>query len=117
MLDLGLPSILIYEREMFVLCDQVPRGMKLYQEFQQNCIILDAFGSLDRSTTTHDVALHKIIRFYFMRGEANIKEILDMELNVMAHAIARIGSAAGGDYGGRVLLYQLIRSVPSLLEE
>jgi hypothetical protein len=116
-LDLGLPSILIYEREMFVLCDQVPRGMKLYQEFQQNCIILDAFGSLDRSTTTHDVALHKIIRFYFMRGEANIKEILDMELNVMAHAIARIGSAAGGDYGGRVLLYQLIRSVPSLLEE
>ena len=115
-LDIGLQPILIYEEEMFALCEQVPRGMKLYQEFQQHCIILPAFGSLDRPATTHDVALHKIIHFYFKKGEANMKELLDMESNEMVHAIARIGSAAGSDYGGRKLLYQLIRSVPSLFD-
>jgi len=108
-LDIGLPSILIYEEEMFALCEQVPRGMKLYQEFQQNCIILTMWAA-------SNVALYKIIHYYFMRGEANMKELLDMELNAMVHAIARIGSAAGGVYGGRTLLYQLIRSAPSLLD-
>jgi len=112
-LDIGLPSILIYEEEMFALCEQVPRGMKSYQEFQQSFIILDMWAA---ANDTSNVALYKIIRFYLMRGEANMKELLDMELNVIAHAIAMIGSAAGGNYGGRVLLYQLIRSVPSLLD-
>ena len=112
-LDIGLPSILIYEEEMFALCEQVPKGMKLYQEFQQNFIFLDMWAA---ANDTSNVALYKIIHFYFMRGDANMKELLDMESNVMVHAIARIGSAVGGNYGGRVLLYQLIRSVPSLLD-
>ena len=112
-LDIGLTSILIYEEEMFALCEQVPKGMKLYQEFQQNFIFLDMWAA---ANDTSNVALYKIIHFYFMRGDANMKELLDMESNVMVHAIARIGSAVGGNYGGRVLLYQLIRSVPSLLD-
>jgi len=72
-----------------------------------------------------EVALYKIIRFYFMSGEANMKDIWDMELNIMVHAIARIGCFAkdnivatqdGPSTSGHTLLYQIMRSVPSLFD-
>ena len=51
------------------------------------------------------MALYKIIRFYFMRGEANMKELFDMELNVIAHAIARILGVLRGVIMGGVYYY------------
>ena len=80
---------------------------------------------IDRSTKAHDVVLHKIVQFYFMSGEANMKDIWEMELNVMGHAIARIGCFAKENYSAtkqgpstseHTLLYQIMRSVPSLVD-
>jgi len=80
--------------------------------------------STDR-ITGHEKAVHKIIQFYFMSGEANMKDIWDMELNVIAHAIATIGCFAkdnivatqdGPSTSGHTLLYQIMRSVPSLFD-
>ena len=90
---------------------QVPKGMRSYKKFECDIPMFRTYH-----TSEYKAALHKIIHFYFKKGEANMKDLLDMELNIMVHAIARIGSAAGGDYGGRKLLYQLIRSVPSLFD-
>jgi len=51
-----------------------------------------------------------------------MKDILDMELNVMVHAIATIGGLGLGHqravlgYGGHALLYQIMRSVPALFD-
>ena len=93
------------------LYKQVPKGMRSYKKFECDIPMLRTYH-----TSEYDAALHKIIHFYFKKGEANMKDLLDMELNVIVHAIARMGSFAGADYGGRKLLYQLIRSVPSLFD-
>lgn len=52
-----------------------------------------------------------------------MEDLLDMELNVIVHAIATIGNfkrsefcLVEDDHGGHALLYQLIRSVPSLFD-
>jgi len=89
-------------------------GVNSYQEFEFNCLLLDGIGMPDEDRSKY--VLRKIIRFYFMNGDANMKELIDMDLNVMVHAIARIGSLTGGKNGGHTLLYQLIRSVPSLFD-
>ena len=132
-------------------------AMMSYQDFQLSCLVaecsrrimvrrlvrsqekdekdckLQSFMKLviDRLSTDritgHEKALHKIIRFYFMSGEANMKDIWDMELNVMVHAIATIGCFAKDGFSaiatpdgpstlGHTLLYQIMRSVPSLFD-
>jgi len=92
----------------------LPKGMRSYKSFERHCRFYTTF----EGRPLHEVALHKIIQFYFKKGKANMKELLDMELNLMVHAISRIGSrsVSGCEFGGRTLLYQLIRSVPSLFD-
>jgi len=70
-------------------------------------------------------AKRKIIELYFMEGEANIKDLLDLDLNILPHMIASIGSgkAPGSGYyyldrfrGRQSLLYQLFRAWPLLCD-
>jgi len=87
--------------------------MKRIVEFQQQ-----SFDMSNSRRCRLEVARQKIIHFYFMNGEANMQELIDMEMNVMVHAIARIGSRGGWQYTPQTnaLLYRLIRSVPSLFD-
>jgi len=78
------------------------------------------FNKLEKTETRHEKALQKIVHFYFMSGEANMKDIWDMELNVMVHAIATVGCFAKYNIvpstSEHTLLYQIMRSVPSLFD-
>ena len=78
------------------------------------------FNKLEKTETRHEKALQKIVHFYFMSGEANMKDIWDMELNIMVHAIATIGCFAKYNIvpstSEHTLLYQIMRSVPSLFD-
>jgi len=87
--------------------------MKRIVEFQQQ-----SFDMSNSRRCRLEVARQKIIHFYFMNGEANMQELIDMEMNVMVYAIARIGSRGGWKYTPQTnaLLYRLIRSVPSLFD-
>ena len=80
--------------------------------------------------------LQKIINFYFQHGNANMQELMDMDLNVLVFAIGSIASCRtrprtrgffSSDYEpsvpeccklceGTSLMYKLIRSMPSLLD-
>jgi len=135
----------------------VVSAMRSYQDFQLSCLVAECSSRimvrrLVRSQekdekddklrdfmkevierlstgriTGHKMALHKIIQFYFKSGEANMKDIWDMEFNVMVHAIARIGCFAKDNFSAiatqdgistsvHTLLYQIMRSVPSLVD-
>ena len=69
-------------------------------------------------------AKRKIIELYFMEGEANMKDLLDLDLNVLPHMIASIGfnKATGRSHyldmakGRQSLLYQLFRAWPLLCD-
>ena len=65
--------------------ETVPTSIKSYQEFEDECC-MEAYWREDGYPDTKPPrwALRKIVQFYFRNGETNMKEILDMELNVMA---------------------------------
>ena len=68
-----------------------------------------------------EVARQKILQFHFTNGD-NIQEFVDMKLNVIPHAVAWMARGGIGEtwYGshdtGHSLLYQLVKSMPSLFE-
>ena len=141
----------MYGEGEFELCEGVPTTMDAYHEFQLSCriafcsrrqiaknarqstdnglpdriqnLLKKMVNKIDRPETRHEKALRKIVHFYLRSGEANMKEILDMELNVIAHALAMLGYFAKEGHpnpllgnGAHTLLYQIMRSVPSLFD-
>jgi len=144
----------MYGEGEFELCEGVPTTMDAYHEFQLSCriafcsrrqiaknarqstdeqsglpdriqnLLKKMVNKIDRPETRHEKALQKIVHFYFRSGEANMKEILDMDLNVMVHVIAMLGCFSKDGHhtnallghGEHTLLYQIMRSVPSLFD-
>lgn len=66
---------------------------------------------LNQSGSNNQVAREKILQHHFQNGETNIHEFLDMELKVMPNAISWMSR----EDTGQTLLYQVLRSLPSLL--
>lgn len=63
-----------------------------------------------------DVVRQKIIQYYFMDDDdiiINIKEFVDMEMNVLPRAISWIGRNGIGCH----LMYELLRSLPTLFDK
>ena len=67
---------------------------------------------LNKNDDKFDVARQKIIRYHFLNGEDNMQEFVSMELEVLPHAIGWTGR----DDTGHSILYQLVRSMPSLFD-
>lgn len=69
---------------------------------------------LNQSGNKKEVARDKILHYLFQDDSAiNIREFLEMKLKVVPQAISWMGRR--DDDTGRTLLYQLLRSLPSLL--
>jgi len=73
---------------------------------------LSSYLKLNRNGNKAEVARQKIIQYYFINGEDNMQEFVDMELRVLPHAL---GWMCRNDTG-LSLLYQLVRSMPSLFD-
>ena len=70
---------------------------------------ISSYLELNKNENKFDVARQKIIRYHFCTS--NIEEFVDMELEVLPHAMGW----ASRD-GGHSILYQLVRSMPSLFD-
>jgi len=104
-------------REEMMKCD-VPEDC--YRILRRCMDLSSNFGAL-----TKESAKRKIIELYFMEGEANMKDLLDLDLIVLPHMIASIGfkkAPSGYCYnldmarGRQSLLYQLFRAWPLLCD-
>ena len=73
---------------------------------------LSPYLELNKRESKAAVVRQKIIRYYFMDGNKNMEEFVDMELNMIAYAIAWMGM----DDFGLSLLYNFARSMPSLFD-
>ena len=73
---------------------------------------LSSYLKLNRNGNKAEVARQKIIRYHFTNGEDNMQEFADMELGLLPHAL---GWMCRNDTG-LSLLYQLVRSMPSLFD-
>ena len=67
---------------------------------------------LNQGSNKNDVVRHKILWAYFQGNSVDLKEFLGMGLKVMPRAFAW----ADRDYTGHSLLYQLLWTMPSLME-
>ena len=67
---------------------------------------------LNQNGNKFDVARQKIIRHYFANGDQNTDAFIEMELEMIPRAISWMCR----DDAGLSLLYQLVRSMPSLFE-
>lgn len=82
---------------------------------------LGSLLDLNWNDNKREVARQKILQFHFTNGD-NIQEFVDMKLNVIPHAVAWMARGGIGEtwYGshdtGHSLLYQLVKSMPSLFE-
>mmetsp|Transcript_20121 Transcript_20121/g.43688 ORF Transcript_20121/g.43688 Transcript_20121/m.43688 type:complete len:639 (+) Transcript_20121:129-2045(+) len=65
---------------------------------------------LNQSGSKKEVFREKILQYHFQNGAINIQEFLEMKLKVLPHAISWMGR----NNSGHTLLYQLLRSLPSL---
>lgn len=65
---------------------------------------------LNRNDNKFDVSRQKILRCHF--DDYDTKEFVDMDLEVLPHALAW----CGGDYRGPSLLFRVIQSFPSLFD-
>jgi len=72
---------------------------------------LVSFLRSNRNNNKVEVAREKIIQQHFSKSVNNIQDFLEMELEVLPHAISWIGR----DGTGFPLLYHLVQSMPSLL--
>ena len=69
--------------------------------------------NLNRNTNKVEVTRQKILRYYFLDGgDIRTNEFVDMELNVLPHALTWIGR----DLTGNSLLYRVIQNIPSLFD-
>ena len=71
-----------------------------------------SYLELNKKFNKFEVARRKIIQYYFINGEDNMQEFVDMELGLLPHAMRWTGR----NYIGHSLLYQLVRSLPSLFD-
>ena len=67
---------------------------------------------MNENDNKSEVARQKIVQYYFINGEENMQEFVDMELELLPHAIAWMGQ----DDTGHSILYQLVRSMPTLFD-
>jgi len=72
---------------------------------------LDDFLQLNQSGNKKDVSREKILRYHFQDGKKNIQEFVDLDSNILHHAISWICTNGTG----RTLLYKFLRSLPSLV--
>ncbi len=82
--------------------------------YAERCLPSDIVSSLQMNANSNkfQVARQKILRHYFMNGNANIGEFAEMEWKVLPFAIAWAGSANDG----LLFLYMLFQSMPSLFD-
>ena len=73
---------------------------------------LVALLTLNKNDNEAEVVRQKIINYHFFKGEKNMEEFVDMELNVLPHVIAWTGR----DNHGFSLLYCIVHSMPSLFD-
>ena len=73
---------------------------------------LSVLLGLNQNANKTEVVRQKIINYYFLNGENNMEEFVDMEVNVLPHVIAWTGR----DGNGFSLLYCLVQSMPSLFD-
>jgi len=73
---------------------------------------LSPYLDLNKLESKAAVVRQKIIQYYFMNGDKNKEEFLDMELNMIPHVIAWMGM----DDSGLSLLYNFTHSMPSLFD-
>lgn len=73
---------------------------------------LASFLIMNENENKFEVARRKIIQYHFLNGEDNIQEFVGMELGLLPHAI----EWTGRDDTGHSVLYQIVRSMPSLFE-
>jgi len=71
-----------------------------------------SYLELNEKFNKFEVVRRKIIQYYFINGEANTQEFVDMELGVLPHAMRWTGR----NHIGHSLLYQLVRSMPTLFD-
>jgi len=67
---------------------------------------------INEYNSKEEAARQKILQYHFFHGHDNIHVFSDMEYKVLPRAIAWIGA----DDMGFLLLYQLVRDMPSLFE-
>lgn len=85
------------------------------QQIDWPCYLLpeDLSTSLELNTIESKVEVirQKILRYHFMSGQDNIRDLVDLDMAVLPHAMSWIGRDRSG-YG---LLYQLVRNMPAVL--
>mmetsp|Transcript_12219 Transcript_12219/g.21980 ORF Transcript_12219/g.21980 Transcript_12219/m.21980 type:complete len:654 (+) Transcript_12219:170-2131(+) len=72
---------------------------------------LDDLLQLNQIGNKKDVSREKILRYHFQDGKTNIQELIDMNSNILHHAI----SWSCTNVTGHTLLYNFLRSLPSLV--
>ena len=77
----------------------VPRDLAVYLRMNEN-------------DNKHEVARQKILKYHFADGDEKVEEFVDMDMTVIPHAIAWIGRDSTGHY----LLYNVVRSLPTLFD-
>lgn len=73
---------------------------------------LISYLELNNDDNKREVARQKILRYHFSNGEDNIEEFVDMDVTVIPHALAWMCRNGGG----RSLLYNVLRSLPTLFD-
>ena len=71
-----------------------------------------SYLELNRNDNKAEVSRQKIISYHFSHGNNNMELFLDMELNVLPHAISWMGR----NDVGRSLLYRFVSSMPALFD-
>lgn len=67
---------------------------------------------LNRNEDKAEVARQKILRYHFANGVSNVEDFVGMQIKVLPRAISWIGR----DVDGLSLLYNLLQSMPTLLD-
>ena len=73
---------------------------------------LDVYMQMNANVNKFEVARQKILKYHFSGGNSTVEEFVGMEMKVLPRATSWIGR----DVGGFALLYQVIRSMPSLFD-
>ena len=73
---------------------------------------LESHLRMNENDNKHEVARQKILKYHFADGEENVEEFVEMELAIIPYAIAWMGR----DSTGHSLLYNVVRSLPTLFD-
>ena len=73
---------------------------------------LTSYLRMNENDNKHEVARQKILKYHFADGDENIEKFVEMELAIIPYAIAWMGR----DSTGHSLLYNVVRSLPTLFD-